>query len=54
MDKSDSADAARFRWLLNGNGYFMEEQFLCGHLPISEEERDAARAKIDAAIADQK
>jgi hypothetical protein len=51
MDRSDAADARRFRWLLNGNGYFMEEQGLCGHGPVDQEEQDGARAEIDAAIA---
>lgn len=53
MDKSDSADAARFRWLLEGNGYFMEENYLCGHFPTSETERDKARAEIDSAMRDE-
>lgn len=47
---SDAADAARMRWLLAGNGYFMWENFLCGHAPPTPEEQDAARAKIDAAM----
>lgn len=51
IDKSDSADARRLRWLLEGNGYFMEEEGLCGHTPCDEEEKDAARAKIDEEIA---
>ena len=50
MDKSDAADAKRFRWLLSGNGYFMEEEMLCGHEPTDEAERDDARAKIDEAM----
>jgi hypothetical protein len=50
MDRSDAADAKRFRWLLAGNGYFMEENFLCGHSPCSETEQDEARAAIDAAL----
>ena len=41
-------DAARMRWLLDGNGYFMEEEMLCGHGSPSEEEKNAARAAIDA------
>lgn len=48
-DKSDKADAKRMRWLLDGNGYFMEEDMLCGHAPCSEEEQDECRAKIDIA-----
>ena len=47
VDRSDAADAKRFRWLLNGNGYFMEENYLCGHDDPSEEEQDDARAEID-------
>lgn len=50
VDRSDAADAARLRWLLNGNGYFMEEQYLCGHAPCDDEEQDDAREKIDAAM----
>ena len=40
-------DAERFRWLLNGHGYFMEEEDLCGHGPCSEREQQAARDEID-------
>lgn len=48
IDKSDAADAARFRWLLEGNGYFMEEQFLCGHEETSNPaQQDEARRRID-------
>lgn len=47
IDESDAADARRFRWLLSGNGYFMEEQNLCGHEPTNEAERAAARLMID-------
>lgn len=47
LDRSDAADAARFRWILNGKGYFMEEECLCGHGPCSEEEQDDARLAID-------
>lgn len=50
LDKSDAADARRMRWLLNGNGYFMEEEMLCGHPPCGEDEKDAARIKIDEAM----
>ena len=50
LDRSDSADAARFRWLLAGNGYFMEEQSLCGHVD-DRNESDYARREIDDAIA---
>ena len=47
LDKSILADACRFQWLLNSNGYFMEEQFLCGHDDTTEEEQDNARKIID-------
>jgi len=50
IDRSDAADAARMRWLLNGNGYFMEEEMLCGHGPTDEAEQDKARLQIDAAM----
>lgn len=46
----DASDAKRFRWLLAGNGYFMEEEMLCGHGPCSEEEKNEARQKIDEAM----
>lgn len=48
LDKSDAADAKRLRWLLNGNGYFLEEEGVCGHSPCSEDQQDAARRLIDA------
>jgi hypothetical protein len=47
VDTSDVADAARFRWILEGNGYYMEETGLCGISPCSEEEKNLARLKID-------
>lgn len=50
VDKSDTADAKRMRWLLDGNGYFMEEEMLCGHDPCDEEEQDKARRVIDDAM----
>jgi len=40
------ADAARYRWLCNGNGYFLEEQGIAGH----GEEKDAADRAIDEAM----
>ena len=40
-------DAERFRWLLNGHGYFMEEEGLCCYAPCSEREQQAAREEID-------
>ncbi len=53
IDRSDAADAARFRWILNGNGYFMEEEMLCGPPgPTGQDEQDAARIQIDAAMAE--
>lgn len=50
VDKSIEADAKRMRWLLNGNGYFMEELHLCGHAPCDEKEQDDARREIDEAM----
>ena len=43
-------DAKRMRWMLAGNGYFMEEQGICGHWPCSEREQNEARVQIDEAI----
>lgn len=39
-------DAARYRWLCDGNGYFMEENMLCGHSNNKAE----ADAMIDEAM----
>lgn len=50
IDRSDAADAKRFRWLLAGHGYFMEEAMLCGHAPTEDDEQDCARLKIDEAM----
>lgn len=47
LDLCDAADAKRFRWLLSGSGYFMEENSLCGHGPCDILEQHAARWKID-------
>ena len=47
MDPDYAEDAKRFQWLLDGNGYFMEERMLCGHYP-TEKEKDEARRIIDA------
>lgn len=47
------ADAERFRWLLRGHGYFLEEEMLCGHGPCGEEEQAAARAVIDKAMEEE-
>lgn len=41
------ADAERMRWLLDGNGYFMEEEGLCGVHPCSEDEMNRAREIIN-------
>lgn len=48
--RDDALDAARFRWLLDGNGYFMEEESLCGHAPTSDAQKDRARREIDEAM----
>ena len=50
VDSSIEADAMRMRWILNGNGYFMEEWGLCGHAPCDEDEQNAARRAIDGAM----
>lgn len=42
-------DARRYQWICNGNGYYMEEQYLCGHT----NEKDRADAAIDREIADE-
>jgi hypothetical protein len=47
IDRSDAADAKRLRWMLAGNGYFLEERMLCGHPPCDEREQDDARQEID-------
>lgn len=41
------ADAQRYEWLCDGNGYFMEEEMLCGH----GNDKARADAAIDSAIA---
>lgn len=51
VDDSEAADAARMRWLLQGNGYFMEEEGLCGHGPCDEREMNIARREIDEHMA---
>jgi hypothetical protein len=51
-DTSEAADAARMRWILQGNGYFMEERGLCGHGPCSEKEMNGARKEIDEKMAE--
>lgn len=50
VDKSLDADAKRMRWLLSRNGYFMEENMLCGHAPCDENKQDDARREIDEAM----
>jgi hypothetical protein len=50
-DRSDAADARRMRWLLAGNGYFMEEESLCGPWQDNTDEKEADRAR--EAIDDQ-
>jgi hypothetical protein len=45
----DRADAERFRWLIDGNGYFMEEAHLCSYLS-SDQDKAEARAAIDKMI----
>jgi len=51
FDKSVWADARRLRWLLSGNGYFLEEAQLCGCGPCSQDEQDVARLAIDEEMA---
>lgn len=48
LDRSDASDAARLRWMLNGHGYFLEEEGLCGH---GAEDADKARRLIDEMMA---
>lgn len=51
LEASDIAeDAARMRWILNGNGYFLEERAICGHAPCHPEEQNQARRAIDMAM----
>jgi hypothetical protein len=51
-DRSDATDARRFRWLLNGNGYFLEENMLCGHADTTDDEEKSRAVKlIDEAMA---
>lgn len=45
-DRSDAADAARFRWMLNGNGDFLKEQGFCDWW-ASQAAQDDARRAID-------
>ena len=48
-DESVRKDAERYRWLCDGNGYFMEERGLCGHW----NEKEEADKEIDAAMRGQ-
>lgn len=50
IDDSVEADAKRMRWILNGNGFFMEEKGICACGPCDKEEQDKARYKIDQEI----
>lgn len=47
MLEAAEKDSARYRWLCDGNGYFMEERMLCGY----ETDKDRADSVIDAAMA---
>ncbi len=49
-DRSYKADAERFRWLLKGNGYYMEENSLCGNWDPDSYDQDYARRCIDEEI----
>jgi hypothetical protein len=49
LDTSNNADAARLRWMLNGNGYFLEEAGLCGRGFGTD--ADQARREIDKQMA---
>jgi len=51
IDRSDAADARRLRWLLNGNGQFMNETYLQGQKFGDDVGHDAVRAKLDALMA---
>jgi hypothetical protein len=44
-------DDQRFKWILDGNGYFLEEEALCGnHGFVSDAEKQQARDAIDEAM----
>lgn len=54
VDGSEAADARRFRWLLNGNSYFLEEERLCGHREtVTEEDKKEARRRIDKVMIEE-
>ena len=51
VSESMESDAMRFRWIIEGNGYWMEENELCGHWmrnlrDFTEEMRQAERDKV--------
>lgn len=57
VDKSDEADARRFRWLFTRNGYLFEEEFVINFRQIpprdlTEEDADKVRLYIDEAMAE--
>ncbi|MGY6240585.1 hypothetical protein ACW910_24385 (plasmid) [Burkholderia ambifaria] len=45
--EADRLDAERYRWLCDGNGYFLEEQAICGYV----NDKAEADAAIDASLA---
>ena len=51
---SEKSDARRMRWLLDGNGYFMAENFLCSSVNSNEDEKNKVRTIIDEAMKDVK
>lgn len=51
LDRSIEADAKRFRWLLDGNAYFPEEEGMCGNSTTTEIDHDELRAAIDEQMA---
>lgn len=46
VDMSVEADAERLRWLLDGNGYWLEENYIRGSDAVED------RRKIDEAMSD--
>ncbi len=54
VDRSDAADARRMRWILDGNGYALEEEGKSAHWTKGDEkEADETRRWIDVEIATQ-
>lgn len=47
VDRGDAADAKRLRWIIAGNGYFLEEEMMRGD-PKNIREQDRLRRAIDA------